>query len=123
MFDWRGALTPMHKNVFVTGGTGFMGRQLLTALVARGHTVRALARPGSEKKLAPGCTPVIGDALDASSYVSAVPPADTLVHLVGVTHPSPSKADQFRAVDLASARAAIAAAQQAQVRQFVYVSV
>ena len=49
--------------------------------------------------------------------------ADTFVHLVGVAHPSPSKADQFRAVDLVSIRAAVAAAQFAGIRHFVYVSV
>jgi len=29
-------------NVFVTGGTGYIGRALITALVARGHAVTAL---------------------------------------------------------------------------------
>jgi len=38
-------------NVFVTGGTGFMGRNRIVELMRRGHTVSALARPGSEGKL------------------------------------------------------------------------
>ncbi len=32
------------KQVLVTGATGFVGRHLVTALLARGHSVRALAR-------------------------------------------------------------------------------
>jgi uncharacterized protein YbjT (DUF2867 family) len=66
---------------------------------------------------------VEGDALDAASYSAAVPPAETFVHLVGVAHPSPAKAEQFRSVDLASVRAACAAAVTSGIRHFVYVSV
>jgi uncharacterized protein YbjT (DUF2867 family) len=108
--------------VFVTGGTGYVGRRLLPALAARGHAVRALARPGSERKVPPGCELVSGDALDASSFATAVPPADTFVHLVGVPHPSPAKAQQFRAIDLTSVRAARTAARAAGIAHFVYVS-
>jgi uncharacterized protein YbjT (DUF2867 family) len=100
-----------------------MGQRLIARLLAGGNTVRALVRSGSEKKLPAGATPVIGDALDRTSYLSAVPPADTFVHLVGVSHPSPSKADQFRAVDVVSAKEAIAAAVQARVAHFIYLSV
>jgi len=32
------------RDVFVTGGTGYIGTRLIPALLARGHRVRALAR-------------------------------------------------------------------------------
>ena len=35
------------KPVLVVGGTGFLGRKVVAALVARGKRVRALVRPGS----------------------------------------------------------------------------
>src|SRR5579862_3727125 len=89
------------RHVFLTGGTGFMGSRLAAALLSRGHTVRALVRPGSETKLPPGCTIVVGNPLDRASYAISVPPADTFVQLIGVSHPSPSKAAEFRAIDLA----------------------
>ena len=109
--------------VFVTGGTGFMGRTLILELVRRGYTVKALVRQGSEPKLPHGSTAVHGDALDPNSFVSQIPPAETFVQLVGVTHPNPAKKEEFRAVDLGSARAAIEAAREAGVAHFVYVSV
>ena len=64
-----------------------------------------------------------GSALDPAGWMGQVAPADTFVHLVGTPHPNPAKAAQFRAVDLASIRAAVQAATSASVRHFVYVSV
>ena len=111
------------RDVFVTGGTGFMGRRLVEGLFERGHHVRVLARAGSEKRLPPGIAIVVGNALDASTFSAAVSPADTFVHLVGTPHPNPAKARQFEEIDLASIRAAVSAATAAGVRHFVYVSV
>jgi len=110
-------------HVFVTGGTGYIGRPLLARLRARGHTVRALVRSQSQAKLAPEVHAVVGDALDPITFQAAIAPADTLVHLVGTPHPSPRKAQAFRDVDLASIRAAVAAANFAGVKHLVYVSV
>jgi uncharacterized protein YbjT (DUF2867 family) len=111
------------KDVFVTGGTGYMGARLAAQLVARGHRVRALTRAASAGRLPAGVEPVIGDALDGATYAAAIAPADTFVHLVGTPHPNPSKAREFERVDLASARAAVIAASAAGVGHFVYVSV
>ena len=113
----------MPQQVFVTGASGYIGRALTAALLARGHGVRALVRPGSEGRIAPGAVAVIGNALDTSTYREAVAPSDTFVHLVGTPHPSPAKARQFREVDLVSIRAAVDAAAHAKVRHFVYLSV
>ena len=109
-------------SVFIAGGTGYMGRALIPRLLARGHKVRALARPGSEGKLPSGCEVVTGNALEPS-YADSIPPAGTFVHLVGVPHPSPAKAEQFRTIDLPAAEASIAAAVRAGIAHFVYVSV
>ena len=110
-------------DVFVTGATGYIGRALVPALLARGHTVRALVRPASAAKLPPGALPVIGDALTAASFRDAIAPSDTLVHLVGTPRPSPFKGRQFRAVDLPSIKASIEAALHAGVAHFIYLSV
>lgn len=109
--------------VFVTGGTGYIGRPLIVALLERGYGVHALVRPGSESRLPSGVVAVVGNALDESTFASAIPPKATLVHLVGTPHPSPSKVAEFRRVDAASIRATVTAAGRATVRHLVYVSV
>lgn len=109
--------------VFVSGGTGYLGRPLIQRLLQRGHEVRALVRPGSEGKLPPGCQVVPGDALDGSSYAAQIPPADTFVQLIGAAHPSPAKGAEFRNIDLVSGRDAVKTALGARIQHFVYVSV
>ncbi|HKF43581.1 MAG TPA: NAD(P)H-binding protein [Thermoanaerobaculia bacterium] len=111
------------RRVFVTGGTGYMGSRVIPELLRRGHRVRALVRPGSEAKLPEECERVAGNALDAKSFAGLVAPADTLLHLIGVAHPSPTRAAEFRSVDLASASASAKAASAAGISHFVYVSV
>ena len=118
------ALTIMtQRTIFITGATGFMGRNLIPELLSRGHRVRALSRPGSESKLPPGCEVVSGDPLDKTSFSSHILPADTFIQLVGVSHPTPAKVKEFRAIDLHSARESVAAAVEAGIKHFVYVSV
>lgn len=116
-------MTPTAAGVFVTGGTGYLGRHLLPALVARNHRVRVLVRAGSERRLPAGADQVTGDALDRRSFGHFIPPCDTFVQLVGTPRPSPAKAREFRDIDLASVRESVAAAVEAGIRHFIYVSV
>jgi uncharacterized protein YbjT (DUF2867 family) len=109
--------------VFITGGTGYVGRRLVRALLELGYEVRVLTRPGSTGRVPSGASAVVGDALDASSFQHEVRPGDTLVHLVGTPHPSPAKAADFRRVDLPSILASVAAARHAGAAHVVYVSV
>jgi uncharacterized protein YbjT (DUF2867 family) len=109
--------------VFVTGGTGYIGSRLVPALIRRGHRVSALVRAGSERKLSANCDVVVGDPFDRSTFAHAIAAGDTVVQLVGVPHPSPSKAQQFLDIDLRSALETTAAASAAPAGHFVYVSV
>ena len=114
---------PTPRDVTITGGTGYVGRPLGEALVARGHRVRVLARAASLSRVVDGATAVQGDALDAGSVERSLVAGATLVHLVGTPHPSPSKAAEFEAVDVASILASVRAASRARLPHLVYVSV
>jgi uncharacterized protein YbjT (DUF2867 family) len=110
-------------DILITGGTGYIGGNLIPVLLGRGHRVRVLTRAESAERVPAGATPVIGDALDQASVTGASREGDTIVHLVGTPHPSPSKADLFEKVDLISIRATVAAAKRSAVSHLVYVSV
>lgn len=128
------------RNVFIAGATGYMGSRLAAELVRRGHSVTGLVRatvgapsaagssmaskaPGAARRLPEGCRQVVGDALNRATFSAGVACADTYVQLVGVAHPSPSKAREFRAIDMKSCEESVAAAMANRVRHFVYVSV
>jgi uncharacterized protein YbjT (DUF2867 family) len=110
-------------NVFLTGATGYIGSHLIPELLRRGHNVRALVRASSVGKLAHGAQPVLGDALNASTYKHLVRPSDTFIHLVGVAHPSPAKKAEFQSIDLVSIRETVRAVQDSSIRHFIYLSV
>jgi uncharacterized protein YbjT (DUF2867 family) len=111
------------RRVFITGGTGYLGSSLIPALVERGHHVRGLVRPTSKGNLPSECEVISGDALDANTYKHLIRPADTFIHLVGVSHPSPAKAAEFRSIDLVAARQAIKASSELGIAHFIYLSV
>lgn len=110
-------------SICITGGTGYIGCRLIPLLLERGHALKAVARPGSENKLPANVTPVVADPLQDGSYTDAIRDCDTFVHLIGVSHPSPAKAAQFRAIDLPSVEVAVKAASAVGVRHFIYLSV
>jgi uncharacterized protein YbjT (DUF2867 family) len=57
------------------------------------------------------------------SYTEEVGGSDTFVHLIGVPHPSPAKAKEFKKIDLVSIQVAVKAAHAAGIEHFVYLSV
>jgi uncharacterized protein YbjT (DUF2867 family) len=115
-------MTEKHS-ICVTGGTGYIGCRLIPLLTKRGHTVKAVVRAGSEKKLPSDVPAVIADPLKEDSYTESIRGCDAFIHLIGVPHPSPAKAAQFRAIDLPSVQVAVKAAVDAGVRHFIYLSV
>jgi uncharacterized protein YbjT (DUF2867 family) len=111
------------KQVFITGATGYMGTRLTKQLLSKGHQVTALVRKGSEHKVAAGPAIITGDPFDAATFRHSVHPGSVFVQLLGVAHPSPRKAQQFREIDLRSLEASADAAADAGVSHFIYVSV
>ncbi len=111
------------KNVFITGATGYIGKRLTKLLTQRRHTVTALVRKGSEHKVPAGVNVVTGDPFDPTSFQQFIPAGSVVVQLLGVSHPSPKKAQQFKDIDLQSVKATADAASAAGAAHFIYVSV
>jgi uncharacterized protein YbjT (DUF2867 family) len=110
-------------SICVTGATGYIGSRLIPLLAERGHELKAVVRPGSARKISTGVSVITADPLKEDSYTESIRGCDTFIHLIGVAHPSPAKAAQFRAIDLPSIQVAVKAARDADVRHFIYLSV
>lgn len=101
------------RTVLLTGATGFVGRQIHAALVARGHRVRAVVRSGTAARLAaPAQVIETADlfAPDAAFWAGVCAGAQALIHAAWVATPgvylsSPLNLDCLRG-SLALARGA-----------------
>ncbi len=119
----RQTLSNKTHKIFIAGGTGYIGQALIPKLLKHNYSVHCLVREKSISKLPVGCKVITGNALDSNSYKEKIYPADTFIHLVGVSHPSPSKADQFREIDLVSLQQSVEASVDAGIKHFIYLSV
>jgi nucleoside-diphosphate-sugar epimerase len=105
--------------VFLTGGTGYIGAAVLDALIRSGHHVTALVRdPEKAARLeARGATPVLGEIAGPKRYLTQAVAADAVVHAAFEGTPrGPAVDQQFLDVMLPALAAA------GGPRAFVYTS-
>lgn len=110
--------------VFVTGGTGLLGRDVVGRLVASGRPVTALARSeaASRTLVGLGARPVPGDALDEGSLRAGMRGCEVAYHAAGLNaFCLPDPTPLFR-VNVDGSRNVIRAAARAGIRRVVYTS-
>jgi dihydroflavonol-4-reductase len=114
----------MGERVFVTGGTGLIGRALVQRLVARGHRVVALARSdGAAADLGGlGAEVVRGDLLDERALGAGMRDADLAYNVAGVNTLCPTDPAPLYRVNRDGARAMVRAAAATGVRRLVHTS-
>ena len=110
-------------DVFVTGGSGFLGRHLLRALQSDGHRTRALARSDTAAATVAelGADPVRGDVSDAAALEKGMAGCDVVVHAAALTDQW-GPAERFHAVNVGGTASVLAAARNAGVPRLVHVS-
>lgn len=108
--------------ILVVGATGLVGRTIAMQLLAEGHRVRVLVRPGSDYAglEAAGAEAVLGDLKDPASLAAACRSIATVVTTANSSMRGGE--DTAESVDLHGNRALIEAAEAALVSQFVFVS-
>ncbi len=110
------------SRVFVTGGSGFLGGELIAGLCGRGVAVRALAR--SERAAAAiagrGGTPVRGDLDDAAAMRAGMSGCEAVFHCAAETNDWAGAA-AYR-TNVVGTEHALAAARAEGVRRLVHVS-
>lgn len=111
------------STVFVTGGSGFVGRNLIRALGERGHAVRALARSRSsfETLRGLGAEPVTGDLDDVSALTRGMTGCDVAYHAAAKVDEWGDPRD-FERVNVGGTDNVLAAARRAGLRRVVHVS-
>lgn len=110
--------------VFLTGGTGFVGNEVLRQLVAAGHTARCLIRPGSEGRLTvrAGVEVRHGDVIEPETLVGALAGCDAVIHLVGIIREFPGKGVTFKRLHCEATRNMVEAAESQGVKRYLQMS-
>jgi dihydroflavonol-4-reductase len=114
-------------DALVTGGTGFIGANVVRELVAAGATVRVLARAGGDRRALAGVNVEIveiveGDLLDAASVRRAVSGVQVVYHVAADYRLwTPDPATLYR-TNVDGTRAVLQAAGDAGVRRVVHTS-
>jgi NADH dehydrogenase len=108
--------------VFLTGATGFVGRNMLQRLVAERHTVRALVRDADKANALPGngIELVPGDVVAPSGLDQGMQGCDAVVHLVGII--VEKGRNTFEAVHHLGTSNTVEAAKRAGIKRFIQMS-
>ncbi|BDX30706.1 steroid Delta-isomerase [Mycobacterium antarcticum] len=117
-------LTTDLGRVLVTGGSGFVGTNLVTELLDRGHAVRSFDRVPSPLSPRDGLQTAVGDITAATDVARAVEGIDTVIHTAAVIDlmgggSAPARERSF-AVNVGGTQTLVRAAQAAGVKRFVY---
>jgi nucleoside-diphosphate-sugar epimerase len=110
------------KEAFITGGSGFVGRHLISALVARGARVRALARSEQAARAVAqaGAEPVPGDLEDGTALQQGMQGCEVVFHAAAYVKQHGSRA-AFFAANVEGTERVLQAAKAAGVKRFVHV--
>jgi 2-alkyl-3-oxoalkanoate reductase len=107
---------------FITGGSGFLGRSVVAAALARGHKLRLLvrdrARLGADWTNNPALTIVEGNVTDGQG-LGAIAGCDGVIHLVAAMTGS---LEEQRSITVAGTQTVLAAMDRAGVKRLVLAS-
>lgn len=108
----------------VTGATGFIGSNLVHELIARGHSVRTLARKHSDRRALEGadCEWIEGDVTDPEAVRRAVQGCDWVFHVAASYHLWMPDYRPMFATNVEGTRNVIEAATRAGCRRIVHTS-
>lgn len=109
---------------FVTGASGFIGSNLVHELAAQGHTVRALVRPGSDRRALAGidCECVEGDVLDPAPLRQGLAGCEWCFHVAASYALWLRDYAPMYAANVNGTRNVLTAAGEAGCRRIVYTS-
>lgn len=108
--------------VLLTGGTGFLGKNVARAIAARGHDVRILVRGGSDRSgLPPQAEFAPGDVTDAASLRRAAEGCGAVCHMAALVKMWVPERERFDEVNVQGLRNVLDAAASAGAR-VVYTS-
>ncbi len=113
----------MNRTIVILGGTGFVGRTLVSRWLAQGDRVRVLSRSANTRTRLPAHVEHrVGDVYDQAFLRDAFEGADAVVNLVGILNERGDDGSGFRKVYVELAQTMIDAMRESGVRRLLQMS-
>jgi NADH dehydrogenase len=116
-----------YNEVFVTGGTGLLGRYVCRALIGQGFLPRLFVRTGSEGWIAPDvrerCRVTPGDLKVRESVEMGAQGSSAIVHLAGVWKEQPRRGITFEEAHVHATANVLYAASVWGIGRLIFISV
>jgi len=114
------------SKILVTGGTGFIGGNLVEELISRGEHVRCLVRKQSIGKIQHlkelGAEIVFGELSDIRSIKNAMNDIEKVYHLAAIPHPMPISRQEYFKINVAGTTNILEACISNGIKRTVYIS-
>jgi NADH dehydrogenase len=106
-------------NIFIAGGTGFVGEHLVTELQKSGHTVRLLVH---SRSILTNAEQVTGDVSRLESFAESLAGCDAIINLVGIIREFPSRGITFERMHVNATANMLAAAAGSGIKRYLQMS-
>jgi dihydroflavonol-4-reductase len=109
--------------IFLTGGDGLLGSNLVRELLKKGHELKVLVQPGRQTITLDGLDieRIEGDLLDINSLTKAAEGAEAIYHVAASTSIWPSRNEIVNKVNIEGTQNIITLAKKLEVKKLVYV--
>lgn len=107
--------------IFISGGTGFVGKHLCRELLARGHALKVLVhrRVGTPEH---NVVQVEGDVTSPESVLSAMAGCDAAINLVGIIREFPDRGVTFQKLHVQATATVVDMAVKAGISRYLHMS-
>jgi NADH dehydrogenase len=108
--------------VFVTGGSGFVGMEIIRQLLAAGHEVRSLVHSKPVTASNPELEFWPGDATRPETLKGVLAGCEAVIHLIGIIREFPDKQVTFQRLHVDATRNVLAAAREQGIKRYLHMS-
>ena len=109
-------------NVFIAGGTGFVGTRVVAKLLENEHNVICLSRNPRLVRLPSSVHVVKGDATDPGGLAEMIKGADVVINLIGIIRSVDARGITFRKLHVEATQNLLTAAKKAGIKRFIQMS-
>ncbi len=112
----------MGKCIFVTGGTGFVGTNIIQSLLDNGYDVKVLSKGDLNGNFPQNVDVIKGDILEPDSWKNSVDGCDIFINLIGIIREVKSKNITFEKLHIEASKNVISLCKAYGIKRLLHMS-